>query len=330
MAATISPTTVRAALGAAPAPMAKRSATTSSRCWNRRAAEQRRLDRHDRVAAEQSGGKRGPDCQLPADRSARRPAPDPADSSGACDIGAFESIDAGTPTPTATATPDRDCYHEPTATASPPHTATATATITATPTATRRPPAPRPKPPTATSTATATATSTGTATATATADRDAPTATTTATANSDVRRLPRPRPYRDRDNHDYADSPSPTPKPPPMKLTISPKSLSFGSVKTGDAPIKSVTLHNKSKTNEYDHVPQVTGQYFSLASNTCDAGVPPGGTCKIGVSFAPLTKGKKFTGSLTFRINRRKRSQDKAQGQGRLYGPRRRRPRRRR
>ena len=95
-------------------------------------------------------------------------------------------------------------------------------------------------------------------------------------------------------------SPSPTPKPPPVNLTISPTLLNFGNVKTGAAPIKSVTLHNKSKTIDTIIVSQVTGQFFSLASNTCDAGAPPGGTCKLGVSFAPLAAGKKFNGSLTF------------------------------
>jgi hypothetical protein len=59
-------------------------------------------------------------------------------------------------------------------------------------------------------------------------------------------------------------------------------------------------LHNKSKTLDLITAAQVTGQYFSLESNGCDAGVPPGGTCKIGVSFAPLAAGKKFTGKLMF------------------------------
>jgi Abnormal spindle-like microcephaly-assoc'd, ASPM-SPD-2-Hydin len=84
-----------------------------------------------------------------------------------------------------------------------------------------------------------------------------------------------------------------------VKLTISPTSLSFGSVKTGGAPIKSVTLHNKGKTVDAIAVPLVTGQNFSLASNTCGTPVPAGGTCQIGVSFAPLAAGK-FTGNLMF------------------------------
>jgi CSLREA domain-containing protein len=202
-------------------------------------------------------------CQ-PTDQRGH-PRPDPADNSGACDIGAFESIDV-TPTPTATAT----LTATPTATASPTATATATDTLTATPTVTD----------TATATVTSTPTATASATSTATAT---PTITATATATFTI-----------------TPSPSPTPKPPPVKLTISPTSLSFGNVKTGDAPIKSVTLHNKSKTTDAITVPQVSGQYFSMASNTCGTPVPAGGTCKIGVSFAPLAAGKKFTGNLMF------------------------------
>jgi CSLREA domain-containing protein len=213
------------------------------------------------------------------------PRPDPADNSGTCDIGAFESIDV-TPTPTATAT----ATATPTATASPTASATATGTPTATATVTATDTPTVTSTPTATATATATASATATSTATATITATAtptvtatPTNTATATATFTI-----------------TPSPSPTPKPPPVTLTISPKSLSFGTVKTGDAPIKSVTLHNKSKTIDAITVPQVTGQYFSLASNTCDAGVPAGGTCKIGVSFGPLAAGKKFKGSLTF------------------------------
>jgi hypothetical protein len=59
-------------------------------------------------------------------------------------------------------------------------------------------------------------------------------------------------------------------------------------------------LHNKSKVNDLVTNPQVTGQFFSMASNGCALGVPPGGTCQIAVSFAPQASGKKFTGSLTF------------------------------
>ena len=221
---------------------------------------------------------------LPTDRRGD-PRPDPADNSGACDAGAFESIDV-TATPTATAT----ATATPAATASPTASATATGTPTATATASAT------DTPTVTSTPTDTATGSGTATATATSTA---TPTITATATPTVTATPTDTASATA-TITITPSPSPTPKPAPVKLTISPTLLNFGNVKTGAAPIKSVTLHNKSKTIDTIIVSQVTGQFFSLASNTCDAGVPPGGTCKLGVSFAPLAAGKKFNGSLTF------------------------------
>jgi hypothetical protein len=123
--------------------------------------------------------------------------------------------------------------------------------------------------PTATPTATDTATPTPTATATPTS-----TATATPTATS-------------------------TPKPKSIKLTVSATSLNFKTIKTGSALTKSVTLKNKSNLNDELSNLQVTGQYFSLASDGCAGAVAPGGKCQYGVSFAPLTKGK-FKGELTF------------------------------
>ena len=305
-----------------------------------------------------------PIADCPATDQRGDPRPDPGDKSNACDIGAFESIDAlGTPTPTATATPTasatstatvapsssatptatatnttvatanrdgdrlrhRDCHGHrdryakrnsdydrdleltstPTTTASGTPTTTATATVSATPTDTA----------TATATVSATATDTGTPTATATATPSATatitatgTPTATATATDTATATP---------TITITPTATATPKPPPVKLTITPASLSFGNVKTGGAPIKSITLHNKSKTNDSVTLPQVSGQYFSLASNDCEAGVPAGGTCKIGVSFAPMTAGKKFTGKLTFTDQSKKSSHTiKLKGKG--------------
>ncbi len=228
-----------------------------------------------------------PIANCPATDQRGDPRPDPGDTSGTCDIGAFESIDAlGSPTPTASATPTGTATAtfsaSPTATMTASPTPTATVTTTATPTATATPTV------SATTTATTTDTPTATATVTSTAT-DTPTVTGTPTET--------PTPTA---TITITPTASPTPKPPPVKLTITPASLNFGSVKTGGMPIKSITLHNKSKTIDAITVPQVTGQFFSLASNDCVAGVPAGGTCKIGVSFAPSAKGKKFTGNLTF------------------------------
>ncbi len=229
------------------------------------------------------------DCPPTDQRGDPRPAP--GDTSGGCDIGAFELMQPSpTPTATATATPTVTATATATATVTPTPTATSTSTPTATATAT------------ATSTATVTPTATATATATPTATVTA-TPTATATVTATITATP---------------TASPTPKPPPPpKLTISPASISFGNVKTGSAPIKSITLHNKSKTNDLVTAPVVSGEYFSLASNGCTAGVPPDGTCKIGVSFAPLAKGKKFTGSLTFTDQSKKNSHEiKLKGKG--------------
>ncbi|WP_422297150.1 choice-of-anchor Q domain-containing protein [Candidatus Binatus sp.] len=255
------------------------------------------------------------------------PRPDPGDKSNACDIGAFESIDAlGTPTPTASATPTATATSTGTVAASPTATPTATSTptITVTPTATVTATASITPTATPTTTATVTSTATQTATSTATASTTStttatgtPTVTSTATATitatapatatATITATSTPTPTATATSTPTATatititpSPSPTPKPPPIKLTISPTSLSFGNVKTGAAPVKSITLHNKSKTTDAIDVPLVSGQYFSLASNTCATPVPAGGACKIGVSFAPMAKGKKFTGKLMF------------------------------
>jgi len=147
-------------------------------------------------------------------------------------------------------------------------TATATATPTATATATR------------TATATSTATNTATATSTATAT-NTPTATATSTATP-------------------TNTATSTPKPKPPQLTVAPKTVKFKKVRTGSVATKSVTLHNKSKTtNDVISALQTTGQAFSIVSNDCAAGIPPRGTCQIGVSFAPVARGTN-NGTLTF------------------------------
>ena len=295
-----------------------------------------------------------PIADCPATDQRGDPRPDPGDKSNACDVGAFESIDAlGTPTPTATATPTASATSTatvapsssatPTATATDTTVATATATATATVSATATVTATATDTPSATPTTTATstltstptATATGTPTTTATATVSAtPTDTATATATvsataTDTGTSTATATGTPTATATATDTPTAsatitvtptataTPKPPPVKLTITPASLSFGNVKTGGAPIKSITLHNKSKTNDSVTLPQVSGQYFSLASNDCEAGVPAGGTCKIGVSFAPMTAGKKFTGKLTFTDQSKKSSHTiKLKGKG--------------
>jgi len=76
----------------------------------------------------------------------------------------------------------------------------------------------------------------------------------------------------------------------------------------GSAPIKSVTLNNKSTTIDMISNVLVTGPSFSLQDNGCAAGVPPGGMCQISVSFAPTAKGSK-SGKLAFTDQSKKSSQ---------------------
>jgi hypothetical protein len=238
------------------------------------------------------------DCPATDQRGDPRPAP--GDKSGACDIGAFESGEASpTPTPTSTAspTPTATSSVPPTPTSSATPTATSSATPTASATKTATPSPTTSTSPTVTPTATATATATPSATATATATIT-PTATATATASPTGTATP-----TNTATASATITVTPTASPtstPSVKLTIAPTSLNFGNVKTGSAPVKSITLHNKGKTNDLLTIPLVSGQFFSLASNGCAAGVPAGGTCKIGVSFAPSAAGKKFTGNLMF------------------------------
>jgi CSLREA domain-containing protein len=234
------------------------------------------------------------------------PRPDPGDNSGTCDIGAFEStlmaptptasatpsasptstasVATGTPTATLTATPSLTPTSSPTPTLTATPTVTVTTTASAT-TATQTATATASATPTATATITITPTASATATATATA-RDTATATATVSATATATATATP-------------TSTATPRPPPIKLTVSPNPLGFGKVKMGNAPVKSVTLHNKSTTIDMISNVLVTGPFFSLQDNGCAAGVPPGGTCQISVSFAPMARGNK-SGKLVF------------------------------
>jgi Abnormal spindle-like microcephaly-assoc'd, ASPM-SPD-2-Hydin len=218
--------------------------------------------------------------------------PRPGDGGNACDIGAFESSPTPTPTATATATPTATATATRTATATSTATNTATATSTATATNT----------PTATATATATPTNTATATSTAT-DTATPTATATATATA-TSTTSATATATDTVTATVTATATPTatstPKPKPPQLTVAPKTVKFKKVRTGSVATKSVTLHNKSKTtNDVISALQTTGQAFSIVSNDCAAGIPPRGTCQIGVSFAPVARGTN-NGTLTF------------------------------
>jgi hypothetical protein len=79
----------------------------------------------------------------------------------------------------------------------------------------------------------------------------------------------------------------------PVKLKISPASLDFGTVKAGNhkGP-KNVTVSNPRGGKKKPGLTvlmeglSATGNPFSM-TNGCDATLPAGGKCTIGVTFAP-------------------------------------------
>ncbi len=119
---------------------------------------------------------------------------------------------------------------------------------------------------TATPTPTATATATTTATATATAT---PTPTVTAT---------------------------PTPTPVPVKLKIKPRALNFGKVKVGSSKSKNVSVSNPKGNKKNPGIPVIIRGVPNVADytaiNNCPATLPPGGKCKIQVTFTPSSTGE--------------------------------------
>jgi hypothetical protein len=227
-----------------------------------------------------------------------------------------------TPTPTATAT----ATATPTATATATGTATATATATATQTATATTTATATGTATATATATATQTATATTptptatstpTATATATTPTPTATSTATATSTDPASPTVTATATPTATATATATSPptvtatptaTPTSVPVKLKISPASLNFGTVKVGrhKGP-KNVTVSNpKGSKKKPGHTVLMeglsgAGNPFSV-TNGCDAPLPAGRKCTIGVTFTP-TFAVSYTATLVITDN---------------------------
>ncbi|HUY19586.1 MAG TPA: hypothetical protein VMV15_10195, partial [Candidatus Binataceae bacterium] len=132
-------------------------------------------------------------------------------------------------------------------------------------------------------TATPTATPTKTATPTATATRTAtPTATVTRTA-----------------------TPTATATPSSVTATVSPTSISFGTIKVGRSSSKSVTLSNprgSSGSFTVGSVAMTSGTVFTIASTTCTPGktLAPRNSCSVKVNFAPTAKGAAVSDTLTF------------------------------
>ena len=208
-----------------------------------------------------------------------------------------------TPTPTATATATATTTPTATSTATATATTTATATVTVTPTASTT--STHTATATATRSATATATVTFTATPTTTSTGPTLTPTPSRTATPTVSATPTP-------------SATPTATPVTEKLSMSPKTINFGTVKVGMSKSKTVKL----KISKSKHaVPimilgQTTSAAFSV-SNPCVEILNPGSTCTVTVTFSPATGGK-TTNELTILSNDVNAESVKLEGKGKL------------
>ena len=83
----------------------------------------------------------------------------------------------------------------------------------------------------------------------------------------------------------------------PVKLKISPTSLNFGTVKIGSQKgPKNVTVSNPKGSKKKPGITVLmggiegVGDPFSV-TNGCVAPLPPGGKCRISVTFAPTAAG---------------------------------------
>ncbi len=87
-----------------------------------------------------------------------------------------------------------------------------------------------------------------------------------------------------------------------VPVTVSPTSLSFGSVRVGDSSqAKNVTLANQqSVALNFTGITVTVG--FQIASNTCGTSIAAGASCTVGVKFIPNQKGT-ITGTLVFADN---------------------------
>lgn len=82
-------------------------------------------------------------------------------------------------------------------------------------------------------------------------------------------------------------------------VTVSPASLSFGSLAQGDqSAAKTVTVKNNRNTSVSFTTPQTTGD-FAILSNTCAGTISAGATCTTTVAYEPTIVGAE-TGTLTY------------------------------
>jgi hypothetical protein len=129
---------------------------------------------------------------------------------------------------------------------------------------------------TTTPTASATSTSSGSPTPTATGATSTPTPSKTATATPTA-------------SPTIGATPTATPTMVPEKLTVKPKKLNFGKVKTGaGSNPKNISVSLKKRKNA---VPIFLfgpgGSPHFAFSTTCPGSLPPGGKCKYSVTFNP-------------------------------------------
>jgi Abnormal spindle-like microcephaly-assoc'd, ASPM-SPD-2-Hydin len=177
-------------------------------------------------------------------------------------FGLFGGIRAPTPTATATATATA------TITSTATTTATATDTVTATPTATIT------DTPTATPTATVTATSAAT-----------PTDTPTPTASSTAPTLTPP--------PTITATPTASPSPVFATLNANPTSITFPDQVVGhQGKSAKIKVTNTAAGAAVTLSPATASNGFVVTASTCPSVMPPGGSCTIGVAFAPTAKGK--------------------------------------
>ena len=85
-----------------------------------------------------------------------------------------------------------------------------------------------------------------------------------------------------------------------IPVTVSPNSLSFGSVRVGGSSLaKKVTLTNQQNAAlAFSSISVSAG--FAITSNTCGTGIAAGANCSVSVKFIPTAPGD-VSGALTFR-----------------------------
>ncbi|HZU22091.1 MAG TPA: choice-of-anchor D domain-containing protein [Terriglobales bacterium] len=85
-------------------------------------------------------------------------------------------------------------------------------------------------------------------------------------------------------------------------MTVSPGSLSFGSVNTGTSSVKSVTISNTGTGTLTVNSASVTGTGFTAGGATFPLNLTSGQSANVAITFAPSTAGS-YSGSVSFPSN---------------------------